>query len=551
MDLFVLNRDLDVISIVDSYKSLIWIDRYQEYGDFELYLAADPSILNSLKMDNYLWIQTSKHSMIIEGIQIESSAEDGDHVIITGRSLESILDRRVVWGLKNINGNLQEGIQTILNENVISPSKPERKIDNFIFETSDDPAITELTIDAQYTGDNIYELLNRICVERGIGFQVTLNDNKQFVFKLYAGIDRSYDQFDNPYVIFSPDFDNIIDSNYSENKSGLKNVTLVGGEGEGTERRYTAVGNTSGLDRREIFTDARDVSSDDDEGNKITDDEYIALLRQRGKETLSENKHTASFEGQAETTIMFKYGEDFFQGDIVQVADAYGHETKARVLEVITSEDEEGFSVYPTFTMVEDEDTLLLPDGYEKLEYIESNGSQWIDTTYKPSNNTSVKMDLQFTSLSTNAHSPFGVRGQPVATDANAYITFVTGGNTFRSDFFGSSVSGTPTNIMERTVIDRSKNVCKAWDLNLTNTENTGSSGITIYLLAANNAGTASYHVSARLYSCLIYENKTLVRNFVPVKTDTGELGLYDLVNRVFYGNSGIGTFTTEEGAWN
>ena len=548
MDLFVLNRDLDVISIVDTYKSIIWTDRYQESGDFELYLAADPNILNSLKVDNYIWIQTSEHVMIIEGIKIESSAEDGDYATITGRSLESILDRRVVWGLKNITGNLQTGIQTLLNENIISPSKPERKIDNFIFEASTDPAITELTIDTQYTGDNIYELLNGICVERGIGFKVTLNDNKQFVFKLYAGVDRSYAQFANPYVIFSPDFDNIIDSNYSEDKSGLKNVTLVGGEGEGTERRYTGVGDISGLDRREIFTDARDVSSEDDDGNPITDDEYIALLRQRGKETLAENKYTASFEGQAETTVMFKYGEDFFQGDIVQVADAYGHETKARVLEVITSEDEEGFSVYPTFSMVEDEDTMLLPDGYEALEYIQSSGTQWIDTTYKPSNNTSIKMDMQFVTLSTNAQSPFGVRSSASSSDANAYIAFVTGGTIFRSDYFGSSTSGTPTNIMSRTTIDRSKNVCKAWDLTLTNTANTGTSGITIYLFAANNAGTAAYNVSIRLYSCLIYENETLVRNFVPVKSDTGALGLYDLVNRVFYGNSGTGTFTTEEG---
>lgn len=551
MDLFVLNKDLDVIAIIDSYKSFIWTDRYQEYGDFELYLAADPTSLDYLKVDHYLWIRTSEHVMIIEGIQIESSAEDGDYFTITGRSLESILERRVVWGLKNITGNLQNGIQTLLNENIINPSKPERKISNFIFEASTDPAITELTIDTQYTGDNIYELLNALCVERGIGFKITLNENKQFVFKLYAGVDRSYAQFDNPYVIFSPNFDNIIDSNYSESKAGLKNVTLVGGEGEGTERRYTAVGDTSGLDRREIFTDARDVSSEDDEGNPITDDEYIALLRQRGKETLAENKYTASFEGQAETTIMFKYGEDFFQGDIVQVADAYGHETKARVLEVITSEDEEGFSVYPTFEMVEDEDTMLLPDGYEQLEYIQSSGTQWIDTTYKPSNNTSVKMDIQITGMSGQNFSPFGVRSTNSQTDANAYMLVILNRTdvSVRSDYFGDSKSSVTTKALERTVIERKKNVLTAWDVTITNATNTGISGLPMYLFAANNVSTSDFHVSARLYSCLIYENETLVRNFVPVKSDTGALGLYDLVNRVFYGNSGTGTFTTEEGA--
>ena len=35
-----------------------------------------------------------------------------------------------------------------------------------------------------------------------------------------------------------------------------------------------------------------------------------------------------SFEGETETTIMFQYGKDFFNGDIVQIANEYGHETK-------------------------------------------------------------------------------------------------------------------------------------------------------------------------------------------------------------------------------
>jgi hypothetical protein len=49
---------------------------------------------------------------------------------------------------------------------------------------------------------------------------------------------------------------------------------------------------------------------------------------------------------------MFKYGEDFFNGDIVQITNEYGHETKARILEIVMSENEEGTSVYPTFATI-------------------------------------------------------------------------------------------------------------------------------------------------------------------------------------------------------
>ena len=355
MDVTVLNTNLDAISIVDVYESFIWTDRYYEYGDFELFTSMTDTILSYIRQDYYLQSRESEHVMIIEKIRINSDSENGNHITVTGRSLESILDRRIVWGQKTITGTLQNGIRTLLNENVISPADNKRRISNFIFEASTDPAITSLKIDAQYTGDNLYDVINKICSERSIGFKVTLNNNKQFVFKLYAGADRSYDQSVNPYVIFSPKFENIINSNYVESKSALKTVTLVGGEGEGSARKYTTVGGGSGLNRRELFTDARDISSDVGDGVVLSDAAYTAQLQQRGKEKLAENTDVTSFEGQVETTVMFRYGEDFFNGDVVQIANEYGHETKARIVEIVMSEDEDGNSVYPTFKTIEQE----------------------------------------------------------------------------------------------------------------------------------------------------------------------------------------------------
>lgn len=358
MDLTVLDLNLDAVAIVDIYESFIWTDRYQAYGDFELYTSMYTDILKFIRKNYYLQNRDSEHVMIIEKILINSDAENGNHITVTGRSLESILNRRIIWGQRSISGNLQNAIHTLLNECIISPSNADRKIDNFIFEESTDSAITNLTIDAQYTGDNLYDIINKICTEHGIGFKIVLNDSKQFVFKLYAGTDRSYDQTNVPYVIFSPNFENIINSNYMESAFNLKTVTLVGGEGEGSARRYISVGSGTGLNRREIFTDARDISSEVIDGEttkQLTDAEYNAQLTQRGKETLAENVEVTTFEGQTETTIMFRYGEDFFNGDIVQIANEYGHETKARILEIVMSEDEQGTSVFPTFKTLTEE----------------------------------------------------------------------------------------------------------------------------------------------------------------------------------------------------
>lgn len=355
MDLLVLNKSLDVIAIVDVYESIIWTERYYEYGDFELYTAMTQDILNYIKTDNYIQRVGSDRVMIIEEIKIDTDSETGNHITITGRSLESILDRRVVWSQTTISGNLQNGLKKLINENIISPSKEERKISNFIFKDSTDSQITGLTVEAQYTGDNLYDVISKVCEEKSIGFKVSLNENKQFVFELYAGADRSYEQTNYPYVVFSPNFDNIINSNYLESKENLKNVALVGGEGEGTARKYLAIGNTSGLDRRELFVDARDISSEGEDGQTLTTEQYNELLKQRGNEYLADYTDLVSFEGAVETNIMYKYGVDFFDGDIVQIANEYGHEAKVRILEVVISENEEGNSVYPTFKTITEE----------------------------------------------------------------------------------------------------------------------------------------------------------------------------------------------------
>lgn len=354
MELFVLNADFESIAVIDTYESMIWTDRYNAYGDFEIYFAMDENLLEYIKEDYYLWLKDSEHSMIIEDIKIDADTEEGNRLIVTGRSLESILERRIIWGQRIFSGNLQNAIQTMLNENIISPSVADRKIANFIFVPSTDSKITSLTIDNQYTGDDLYTVVKGLCEENNIGFKIVLTDDNQFAFSLYAGADRSYDQTENPYVVFSPNFENIINSNYFSSKAGYRNVTLVAGEGEGASRKTTVVGSASGLDRRELFTDARDISSDTEDGT-LSDAEYIAQLRTKGLKNLADHMITTAFEGEVEVTRLFKYGEDFFIGDIVQIANEYGNENSAYISELIISNSDEGLSIYPTFKTISKE----------------------------------------------------------------------------------------------------------------------------------------------------------------------------------------------------
>lgn len=352
MDIFVLNQKFETIDVIDSYESLIWTDRYFKYGDFELYLPMQPHLLTSLQKDNYLYIRESEHLMIIEDFEITTDAEIGSRLAVTGRSLESILDRRIIWGQKTYSGTIHDVIKNMITDAIVSPEITSRKIDNFIFQDSSDERVNGGSIDVQFTGDNLYDSVSMLCQAVGAGFRITLDANDNFVFRLYSGRDRSYAQDANPYVVFSPSFENIVDSRYIEMNSNYRNVTLVAGEGEGSARKTVTVGEASGLSRRELFTDARDISTQTQNGT-LTSTQYNSQLAERGNGNLKEHVVATAFDGKAEATRMFRYGEDFFMGDIVQIANEFGMESRAHITEIIRSQSERGLEIYPTFETID------------------------------------------------------------------------------------------------------------------------------------------------------------------------------------------------------
>ena len=362
MQVFLLDELFMSIQVIDIFESLIWTERYNRAGDFELYTPINIELFQRIakkpeNVDYYIWLKDSTQQMIVEEAKITTEVESGSYMTISGRSLETILERRIIWIQTVLSGNLQDEIERLLNENVITPAIANRAIPNFIFRRSNDPRIVELTIEAQYTGDNLYDTIVAICESYKLGFQVSMEESElygyQFVFELYFGKDRSYDQSENPYVIFSPKFENVINSNYLKTTNSFKNVALVAGEDEGLSRKTIQVGEAVGLHRREMYVDARDIRSEVDE-RVLTDAEYYSQLIQRGIEQLDDNNITEAFEGEIDTTQNFEYGKDFTKGDIVQMANEYGMEAKVRIIEFVRVQDTTGYQTYPTFSVVSD-----------------------------------------------------------------------------------------------------------------------------------------------------------------------------------------------------
>lgn len=353
MEVLVLNTEFESVAIIDTFESLIWTDRYYEAGDFEIYTAASTDMLQKLQPDYYLWCKESEHMMIIEGVEIKSDFESGNKLIVTGRSLESILDRRVIWGGIDIDDTLQNGVKSLLDRCIISPTNSNRQISNFIFEESSDINIQSMFLQSQYYGENLYDVIVDICKANNVGFKITLNNSNEFIFKLYYGIDRTYNQLEYPSVVFSNNFDNLINSDYVTTKKDFKTTAFVAGEenANNNTRVTTDVnlkgGTYTGLVRRELYSNCSGTSKKVD-GKELTDAQYIAELKQRGSEDLSEHIITESFDGEINSGL-FEYDRDYYMGDIVEVANEYGNESEPRVIEFIYSQSSNELKNYPTF----------------------------------------------------------------------------------------------------------------------------------------------------------------------------------------------------------
>lgn len=338
----IMNTNFERLAVIDDYNSFIWASRYYACGDFELCVDVNDANMQLFMKDYYVVRDDDDNVGIIEDILIQRNEDDREILIVTGRFLTGILARRIIAQQTTVTGAISNCINTLINQNVINPAIAARKIPNFILGSYS----FATTMQAQYTGKNLLETISEICETYGLGYKVTLNNSNQFVFQMYQGTDHTYDQAVNPFIIFSDKFDNLLSSEYEENYRDYSTAALVAGEGEGNDRRTLWVTNgDTGLDRREIYVDQRNIQSDDGE---ISDAEYNQLLQEAGQESLT--KYTYAFSG----TVYFdnvRYKEDVNLGDLCVIENSkWGIYMNSRLVEVIESIDQTGkYSIVPTF----------------------------------------------------------------------------------------------------------------------------------------------------------------------------------------------------------
>lgn len=332
----VTNNKFEAIAEVDDYKSLQWGEAYQGSSTFEMWCPVNDKNSECLKKGNIIWLGEDTAGLIeTVNPQLE---EDFTRVFdVKGRTIECLLTRRILWGTfyAQENDDIALSMQKMVDFNFVSLTQAQ--IDaNMQYRTMPwfdiDYGFNSGIVSAfQKTGGEVYDALVELSQNNNLGFRLKfMPSNTKMLFQVYKGRDCSIDNTDgNNPVVFDSDMEDVLSSNYYTSDQDYKNVGFVAGEGTGYSRSWLITGqqDIDGLDRREIYIDARDVQSEsqDDEGNTkvLTEKEYNETLSQRGKEKLAEHAIVETFDSKLRVIgdVNYKYGVDYFLGDTVTIID--------------------------------------------------------------------------------------------------------------------------------------------------------------------------------------------------------------------------------------
>lgn len=337
----IIDREFNLLGEIDDYESLIWTRRWYKAGEFELHININKQNTHSLQKENIIIFGDKAGIIRHRQLKVDESGKGGEVLLIKGSSLSSLVGRRITLppagqAYDVVNSNAESVIKHFVDVNCINPIDISRKIPNLIIAPN-----LNRGIDLKYQTrlKQLDEELEKISIISGLGWDISIDiENKIYVFDVMEGKDLTSNQTVNNPVTFSIDFDNIKGQTYVDSDLNYRNQAYVGGQGEGVERTIVEVGEElHGLDRHEVFIDARDIENDLD-------------LPARGQQKLLEMTRLQSFESEILTKGTFEYKKDWDLGDMVTVVNPkWGITMETRIVEAKEIYESSGFKLEATF----------------------------------------------------------------------------------------------------------------------------------------------------------------------------------------------------------
>lgn len=360
----ILDKDLRFVDFLRKYTFSRFTERFRGIGDFQIdvvLLDENKFLLN--KEQQFFVLFDTNYFGVIENIHKNSDSENEKILTISGKMAAEIFNKRIVYQTIKFNGKTKDFVKTVISDNMINSNDNDRNMNIVLSEKKETFTQNRCkTINKSVTGNTVWEGIEPILELDRLGLfvrphiyiegqergrSVVPNIDRWDVI-ISGGVDRTKgNPYNNIPVIFSQSFSNIQTTEYIKEDAAYCNVAYIAGEGEGAARKWYKKeinqGDSKGLvgwNRDELWIDARDIQSTDEEGNTITEEEYEALINKRISEKAEEAKITEIYEA---TVIisnkMYVFGKDYNLGDFVTIIDdELGITIDTQIVEVTVSE---------------------------------------------------------------------------------------------------------------------------------------------------------------------------------------------------------------------
>jgi len=338
--ILVFNKDMELQNTIANIASLTLTKNFFYPGSFGFEMPYSLKILDCLEdEDNFLVFEDGNIGLVnyINDEEKQKGEKIAEKFQVKGVLGLSLLNNRIAVPpseseYDSLTNNVESISKHYIDSNFVNPADTNRVMPNFEIAT-DDGLGDEIYYQMRYgaVGDEMCALAEGYNLGHNIYFDKSL---KKLVYDMYEGVDRSNSQSENRRVVFSKELGVLSTQGYKMSKKKYANYGIVGGSGSGVDRVIQEVGTATGWNRKEIFIDAKNYSSDN--------------LEARGEEVLEKYKVSKSFPVVINSTAgsSTEYKVKWNLGDIITIkSKKYNKTEDLRVTEVTENYNKEGFEL--------------------------------------------------------------------------------------------------------------------------------------------------------------------------------------------------------------
>jgi Siphovirus ReqiPepy6 Gp37-like protein len=355
MQFFKLDSDYKPGDTVPNFDTLVWVERYQDAGDFQLVVDKEVNVLSNFPLGTLVSHTDTTEVMIVENHEVKRGVSKDLKITLSGRSFETFGENRITsgsyfsvvnpaTGVKNTDTAIVDSAQNVaalLLKQQLEPGTASS--DNAIPGLSVSTNIRSLDSTMQHVvkrGDLYQRVLEYLRIS-GAGIKTIrpLPGETGLDLVVHDGVDLT------DLVVFYSQYEDLEDDNYFWSIKDYKNYVQVAGHIYARLYRNRDVPtNLTGLNRRVMYVEADDLEGD------YTPPAANDIISARGQVELDNHKPTALLQAKISNTAKPKFKIDYDVGDIVTVFGEFATSVPRRVTEHIMTYDKTGMRGYPTLS---------------------------------------------------------------------------------------------------------------------------------------------------------------------------------------------------------